>query len=201
MGDYVVALTFTTEQVRKLNTEGFKLCFTSAVGADKTYNVIAYADTVASKVTIRWKEQYLIAATKTKFQNGVEFDSNTTPSDISFQQTYTLPSDWTDGNVSPNGKLDPGSYSFANNTDGEASAVIYKPINGQPAPFYVSQSPVFSKGTETLTPKLFVALWFQKNATTKTMISLSSSQISEFNFTGRSSLNAHWDGARFVPDN
>lgn len=130
----------------------------------------------------------------------VTFDSNTTPTDIKFQQVYTLPPDWTDGTISPNDKLDKGSYQFQNKTASEASAVIYKPINGEPTPFYISSSPVFSQGSETLTPRLFVALWFQKNATTKTMISLNSSSVSEFDFTGRNSLKAKWDGSRIVVD-
>jgi hypothetical protein len=44
MGDYTINLSFTKEQVAQLNTQGFKLCFSSGVGSDANFNVIAWSD-------------------------------------------------------------------------------------------------------------------------------------------------------------
>jgi hypothetical protein len=85
-----------------------------------------------------------------------------------------------------------------NGTADTASAVVYKVIQGKPTPFYISQSPVFSKGNETLTPKLKVALWFQKDAETGTMFSKNSTAITAIDFTNQMSWTGTWNGSSFV---
>ncbi|EUC28471.1 hypothetical protein COCCADRAFT_60583, partial [Bipolaris zeicola 26-R-13] len=182
MGDYTINLSFTKEQVAEINTQGFKLCFTSGVGSDSKFNVIAWSDTIASTVQITWREDYQVAATKDHFSAGVKFHISTSPADIEFKQVYTLPPDWTDGTISQDSSLGDTSFKFVNQTDKTASAVIYKLIQGKPTPFYISQSPVFSQGNEVLTPKLEVALWFQMNAETGTMFSQNSTQITPIDF-------------------
>ncbi|XP_014550946.1 hypothetical protein COCVIDRAFT_68545, partial [Bipolaris victoriae FI3] len=182
MGYYTINLSFKKEQVRDLNTEGSKLCFTSGMGSDSKFNVIAWSDTIASTVHITWREDYQVAATKDHFSAGVKFHVSTNPADIKFKEVYTLPPDWTDGTISQDSSLSDTSFQFVNQTDKRASAVIYKLIQGKPTPFYISQSPVFSQGNEVLTPKLKVALWFDKNVETGTMVSHISSKITAIDF-------------------
>jgi hypothetical protein len=131
----------------------------------------------------------------------VKFDISTTPADIKFQQVYTLPPDWTDGIISPDSTMDKHSFKFVNNTNQPASCVVSKVIQGRPTPFYISQSPVFSMGSENLTPKLKVALWFQKDAETGTMFSKNSTKVTEIDFTNQSTWDGKWNGSTFVADN
>ncbi|KAJ8109438.1 hypothetical protein OPT61_g7461 [Boeremia exigua] len=200
MGDYTINLSFKKEQVADLNTQGFKLCFTSGVGSDDNFNVIAWSDTIAATVQITWKEQYQVAATKDTFSSGVKFHVSTSAQDIKFQEVYTLPPDWTDGTISQDPKLDDTSFKFVNETEKTASAVIYKLIQGKPTPFYISQSPVFSKGNEVLTPKLKVALWFQKDVETGNMFSKNGTKLTAIDFTNQQTWDGHWDGQSFVVD-
>ncbi|KAF2656389.1 hypothetical protein K491DRAFT_745119 [Lophiostoma macrostomum CBS 122681] len=198
MGDYTINLTFKKEQISEMNNGGFKLCFTSGVGSDTNFNVVAYSSTISSSVKIFWKEQYQLAATKDQFSSGVKFTVSTTAADIKYKDVYTLPPDWNDGTISQDATIDPTSFRFVNGTADTASAVVYKVIQGKPTPFYISQSPVFSKGNETLTPKLKVALWFQKDAETGTMFSKNSTAITAIDFTNQMSWTGTWNGSSFV---
>jgi hypothetical protein len=53
----------------------------------------------------------------------------------------------------------------------QASCVIYQSVNGSFQPVYISPLGPLLPGKDTLTPVLKVAVWFQQNATTGTMIS------------------------------
>lgn len=87
---------------------------------------------------------------------------------------------------------------MVNDTEGLASAVIYKVIDGVDKPFYISASPIDPQGNEVMTPKASVALWFQKDAETGTMVSVNVSDVSEFKFSNRDSIELYWDGKHFV---
>lgn len=128
----------------------------------------------------------------------VKFSVSTTPAGIDFQNVYTLPPDWTDGSISPDSTLGKTSFKFSNQTNDKVSCVVYKSIKGRPTPFYISQSPVYSRGTETLTPKLTVALWMQKDAETGTMISINKGMVAEFDMGNTDSANLVWNGSRFI---
>lgn len=49
MGDYSINLKFTSEQIKKYNGEGLKLCFASGVAESSDYNMVAWCD---SKISI-----------------------------------------------------------------------------------------------------------------------------------------------------
>ncbi|SPJ70605.1 uncharacterized protein FTOL_00333 [Fusarium torulosum] len=184
MGSKEINIKFTQEQVKKYNDQGSRLCFSAAI---------------AGNVNISWADQYKIAATKDKFSEGVKFKISTNTAIINFAEVYTLPRDWSDGTISKGGVKD--AFKFVNKTTGVASAVIYKRINGQDLPFYISTSPVDSDGNEVMTPKSVVALWFQKDAETGTMTSVNKSDVSIFDFANRSSINLKWDNCHFIEDN
>lgn len=44
MGDYTINLKFTSEQIKKYNDEGVKLCFASGVAESSDYNMVAWCD-------------------------------------------------------------------------------------------------------------------------------------------------------------
>jgi hypothetical protein len=109
-----------------------------------------------------------------------------------------LPTNWTDGTVSSDTTLGKTSFKFSNQTSVNASCVIFKLIKGKPTPFYISQSPVYSKGSETLTPKLTVALWMEKDAETGTMISINKGQVADFDMGNTDSIEVKWNNGKFV---
>jgi hypothetical protein len=87
---------------------------------------------------------------------------------------------------------------MVNDTNGEAAAVVYKRINGEDLPFYISHPQIDSKGSELLTPKAIVALWFQANGETGTMVSVNKGDLSTFDFSGQDKVELKWNGAHFV---
>lgn len=87
---------------------------------------------------------------------------------------------------------------MVNETSRGAGAVLFRRINGQYMPFYVSNPPIESNGSELLTPKLRVALWFQANAETGAMVSLNKADLSTFDFSGRNQVNLKCNGGQFV---
>ncbi|KAL2204665.1 hypothetical protein CC79DRAFT_1335320 [Sarocladium strictum] len=198
MGSKKITITLTQEQVIDFNTNKRKLCFATGMGDKPAYNVIAWSDTVAAKVTISWEEKYYIAATKDTFMNGVTFDITTDETDAKYQGVYTLPPTWADLKSSTDSTLGTTSFRFHNDTDQQVSAVVFKPIKGKPAPIYISQAPVLPQGDETLTPKVSVILWMEVSAETGTMISLNKGAYAEFNMDGTNEIALTWDGSKYI---
>ena len=87
---------------------------------------------------------------------------------------------------------------MVNESSRGASAVLFRRINGQYTPFYVSNPPIDSNGSEVLTPKLRVALWFQANADTGAMVSINQADLSIFDFSGRNQVNLKCNDGQFV---
>nr|RBQ96888.1 hypothetical protein FVER53263_04437 [Fusarium verticillioides] len=198
MGSKQIKISFTDEQVAKYNGEGYVLCFTAGVAGNTEFNVVATADTISPVFNITWDDQFQIAATKDEFSNGVTFQNSTTPTPIQFNEVYTLPANWTDGVVSTDVLPTANSSAFVNQTTG-ASAVVYKIINGKSLPFFISPYPIDTGATEVMTPKSTVALWFQQNVETGTMVAVVKDQLSTFDFSDKSSLDLIWNGSQFVP--
>ncbi|KAJ4194852.1 hypothetical protein NW755_002271 [Fusarium falciforme] len=150
--------------IRQLNQQGYKLCFATGVqsGGRVNYNVIASTNNVASNITIQWEHSYAIA--------GTMLVAATSPADINLGQSYTLPQDFTDGTVNDDSSAPKDGIRFVNETRG-AAAILYKKINGQHAPIYISAMAPLPQGTEDITPLSRVAVWFQNEAQTSMMIS------------------------------
>ncbi|KAK5634280.1 hypothetical protein RRF57_009994 [Xylaria bambusicola] len=192
-----VLIEFTQEQVVYFNTNGFKLCFSSGMGDKDDFNVIAYSDTIAQNVSISWVDEFSIAATKSEFMNGAKITVNTGTADIGKNQTYTLPPTWANGTVSP--ETHPNdAFRMVNKTTGRASAVVYKKVNGKPTAFYISAVAIEPQGSEMLSPKSNISLWFEKSVETGTMVSKNSGNASVFDFRGVNSKTVHYDSGRFV---
>ncbi|KAI0503265.1 hypothetical protein F5B22DRAFT_662200 [Xylaria bambusicola] len=192
-----ILIEFTQDQVIYFNTNGFQLCFTAGMGDNDNFNVIAYADTIAQNVSISWADEFSIAATKTEFRNGARITVNTGSTAITKNQTYTLPATWANGTISPETHPD-GAFKMVNLTSGRASAVVYKKVNGKATPFYISSVAIEPQGSEMMSPKANVSLWFEKNVDTGTMVSKNSGNASVFDFRGVSSKTVHYDSGRFV---
>lgn len=128
----------------------------------------------------------------------VTFDVTTDVTDASYQTVYTLPPTWADLKSSSDKTLGSTSFKFHNDTDKNASAVVYKPIKGTPTPIYISQAAVLPQGDETLTPKVSVILWMEVDAETGTMISLNQGAFAEFNMNNTNEISLKWDGSKYI---
>ncbi|EEU39377.1 uncharacterized protein NECHADRAFT_81493 [Fusarium vanettenii 77-13-4] len=150
--------------IRQFNQQGYKLCFATGVqtGGRVSYNVIASTNSVAANITIQWEDSYAIAGTL------VDVATNTVG--INLGQSYTLPQDFTDGPINDDSSAPKDGIRFVNRT-GAAAAVLFKRINGQNAPIYISANAPLPPGTEDITPLSRVAVWFQNEAQTSMMIS------------------------------
>ena len=65
-----------------------------------------------------------------------------------------------------------------------ASCVVYKKINGQAAPIYLSAAGPLPPGKEVLTPKTTMGVWFQAASDTGTMISEFDTDLLTVDYTG-----------------
>jgi hypothetical protein len=74
--------------------------------------------------------------------------------------------------VNPDPSIADTSIAFINQTDG-AAAVVYKQAGAEQTwtPIYISEKAPLPAGTEGLTPKIFVTVWFSASAQTGSMIS------------------------------
>ncbi|KAI8717509.1 hypothetical protein NCS52_00827000 [Fusarium sp. LHS14.1] len=149
---------------RQFNQQGYRLCFATGVrsGGSVNYNVIALTSSVAANITIQWEDSYAIAGTL------VNVATNTV--DINLGQSYTLNQDFTDGPVGDDPSAPQDGVRFVNKAK-MAAAVLFKKINGQNAPIYISANAPLPPGTEDITPLSRVAVWFQNEAQTSMMIS------------------------------
>ncbi|KAF5587508.1 hypothetical protein FPANT_6853 [Fusarium pseudoanthophilum] len=198
MGTKQINISFTDEQVVEYNRAGYVLCFSAGVAGNTEFNVVAKADTISTVFNITWEDQFQIAATKDEFSDGAMFNLYTTPTPIQFNEAYTLPANWTDGVVLADVLPTANSFAFVNQTS-RASAVIFKIINGKSQPFFISANPIPKDATEVMTPKSTVALWFQQNVETGTMVFVNTDELSTFDFHDKSSLDLTWNGSQFVP--
>ncbi|CVL11697.1 hypothetical protein FPRO06_13006 [Fusarium proliferatum] len=183
------------DKVKQFNQQGWKLCFAAGVqaGGKINFNVVASTHAIARNITVQWTNSYGIAASQDEFNNGVIFNAATDIADIQFGQSYTLPADWTNGTINTDPKAPKGGFRFINQTNG-AAAVVYKKVNGKFAPIYFSASAPLPKGTEDLTPVEKVAVWFQANTQTATMISEFNGEPKEVDMTGKTEAALEYDG-------
>jgi hypothetical protein len=94
-----------------------------------------------------------------------------------------LPADWTDQVPNADPHAPQAGFMFINKTPA-ASAVVYKEINGVPAPIYVSAAGPLPPGREALIPKTAIGVWFQVAADTGTMISEFDTDMLTIDYTG-----------------
>lgn len=75
-------------------------------------------------------------------------------------QSYTLKPDWTDQDPVPDPQAPNNGFLF-NNQASEASVVLFKEVDGQNRPFYLSKYAPLPPGLETLIPAYSMTIWFQ----------------------------------------
>ncbi|CAG7555156.1 unnamed protein product [Fusarium equiseti] len=197
MSSKEIHIEFTNEHVVRYNGEAFKLLFAVGMGGNPTFNVIAKTYNIAPKLIISWHDEFKIAATRSHFHDGGRIEYATDPASIKFDQVYTLPSSWIDGEITDE-ELPEKSFKMVNDTDGEAAAVVFKRIDGKHLPIYVSHPPIDSQGNELLTPSDTVALWFQPWGKTGSMVSVNKRDISTFDLQHQYELKLKFDGSKFI---
>lgn len=146
---------------------------------------------IAPHITIQWHDSFSMAASKDSFSNGAKFTAATTIQSISYGQTLTLPSDWTDKRPNSDPKAPKRGFRFVN--EAEASAVVYKQVNGNITPIYISAAGPLPPGHEDLEPKTACRIWFANDVDTATMISDFQSNYLEIDMTGTSSAECQYD--------
>ncbi|KAK6344113.1 hypothetical protein TWF696_007760 [Orbilia brochopaga] len=193
MANYSITITIDEETYTKMNSTGTRLCFASAVASGKkdAFNVVAYTTTVSDINTISWTDTYFISATKSKPSNGVKFKAQTTPAKIEFGETYTLTENWKGKTPTNDGKAPTSGFCFENQTDG-ASAIIYKMVEGNMSPIYISANGPLLPGTETLIPKPCCKIWFAKEVETNAFVDTYQSVPKDIDLTDLESVDLHY---------
>ncbi|PNS15600.1 hypothetical protein CAC42_859 [Sphaceloma murrayae] len=213
MVTYTLEVDIDQTHVGQFNTQGYKLCFASAVAttadaSKASYNLVAYTSQVGAKVFIEWTTEYGIAASNSTFSNGVKFNAMTDTVPIDFGQGYKQPADFTNGIANPDSTAPKNGFLFINEANA-AAAVVYQKIRSATTqqlawyPIYISKYAPLPQGTETLIPVVKVAVWFSNAAETGTMISSFVSKQQEIDLTNNQSRTAKvsYDGQWKVVQN
>ncbi|KAF9535301.1 hypothetical protein CPB83DRAFT_901053 [Crepidotus variabilis] len=177
--------------------KGYRVCLAKPVGQSggpPAYNVVALASIVTANNVIKFTDTFSIYGTLQTFNAGSATAQGNAPTlPITYGEAYHLP-DWTDPPSVGNSTVAPAAgFAFINGV--QASVVVAlqngPTVGGNSAgansPFYISPSPDIP-GTDTLTPVTEVALWFQRDIVTTTMIDLDMSTVHVMNLTGQTTV-------------
>lgn len=113
----------------------------------------------------------------------VQFSAATDIDRIRLGQSYTLNPDWR-GSVGGEGP--PDSIRFRNQAD-QASAILYRGMNGSIAPIYFGSQQLPRGATQQIKPINRVAVWLQRDGQTGTMIDGPGEQSIEIDMSGKTS--------------
>ncbi|KAH7252705.1 hypothetical protein BKA59DRAFT_168397 [Fusarium tricinctum] len=183
MPDYILQISIQGQMaLRQLSQQDFKICFASAI-ADEGFKVIASSMHLGSYVQFQWNDDFAIAASQSEFMNGVQFSAATDATPIRLGQSYNLTPDWR-GGVGEGGPRD--GLRFNNQAD-RASAIVYRNINGSRAPIYFSSQQLPRGAIQEIRPINKVAVWFQRDGQTGTMIDGPGDLSIEIDMSGRTS--------------
>jgi len=166
---------------------GYNLCFASNVG--NQYNVAALvvpSNLLTTKNVITWSTSYSMAATTQPFYAGNIVEQGTSETlPMVFGQVYELDS-WADPpSVNSSFPVPGNALGLSTGQGVDASAIVSLVIDNvgpDPTPVYVSPIEIPLSQT-TFTPIAKIALWFQQNIETSTMIVLSTSKAHIMDFT------------------
>jgi hypothetical protein len=84
--------------------------------------------------------------------------------------------------VNPDKDAPKAGFLFVNDT--VSSCVVYKKVNGKPAPVYLSAGGPLPPGREALVPKSKCKVWFSSAHETSSMVSVFAGRFKEVDFTG-----------------
>lgn len=125
-------------------------------------------------------------------ENAVQITSATTMKPVYFQQSYTLPPDWTDRTPKTDKAAPMYGFQFINEAV-DASCVLYKKINGNFTPIYLSAAGPLPPGIENMIPKVKAKVWFANSIETATMISSFETTSMTIDFTGKTKEKVAFD--------
>ncbi|KAI6772956.1 hypothetical protein HG530_003914 [Fusarium avenaceum] len=181
MPDYVLDISIQARSFNKqLSQQGLKICFAFAI-KNEGYKVIASSMDIESNAQLRWNDEFSIAASSSSFENGVRVSAATSPKSISLGQSYTLAPNWEDS-VTEDGPRDGIRF---NNEASQASVIVYRTINGSKAPIYISSNKLRPGSSQEIKLSNRVAVWYQHDGQTGTMIDGPGQLATQFDMSGR----------------
>ncbi|NMM65863.1 hypothetical protein HBE96_25125 [Clostridium sp. P21] len=180
-----------------LKRSNYKLCFAKKV--NDVYTVVWEAyDKYLTKNIFSWTPQYQVFGTNT-FESGVKVETNTKVIDVTLGETVVLDENGLLNNPTTGGPetaitfkneypvpIHPGINQMAK----DSSGIIHS------TPIYVAANPIV-QGTDELTPKEFVLVWFEQNVETSTMFSNAKSKSQEVNLTNSSAASILYEGGKW----
>ncbi|KAJ4289058.1 hypothetical protein N0V90_011400 [Kalmusia sp. IMI 367209] len=174
MVQYQLEITIDQKWVDYFNknpNSNWKFCFarkSQSVGSDTTFNVVAYSDTITNKITVQWEDKYSMAGGKKGFSAGATISVATSNKTINYGEGFYL-LNWATTSIKKGGSAPKNGFLFHNVP--EAAAILYQEIQGVATPVYITPEDILPPNTtEILVPKLEVAVWFQRQVTTGTMV-------------------------------
>ncbi len=178
----VVTIEIAEGDLATLKEAEYKLCFAKKVG--ETYNVVwqSYTEYLQNN-QFKWTPVYQLFGTNT-FENDVTVTTATNTVDIGLGEQSILDSNGNLGDpttggpeisitmINEYGSIHPGVNQLSTGVDGsQVSTAIY-----------VAENPIV-EGTDELTPKESVLVWFEQNVETSTMFSTARSNSVEIDMT------------------
>lgn len=116
-----------------------------------------------------------------------KFTVATKPQAIEFGQAFRIDDTWVTQPANPDKAAPKAGFVFVNDTI--SSCVVYKKVNGRPAPVYLSAAGPLPPGQELLVPKAKCKVWFSSAHETSSMVSTFAGRAKEVDFTGQTEVS------------
>ncbi|AEA43987.1 hypothetical protein [Fluviicola taffensis] len=175
----------------------YALCFAKKVGDN--FNVVWKSSKDFLMLnSFTWTPLYQLFGTNS-FKGGVTVKASTYNQKCGLGQTCTL-----DANGKLSSAVDGGSKTALHLTNqyGPVHAGVNQMVTGidgkeEALPIYVSEKQII-KGTNDLTPKESVLVWFEQNIETSTMFSTSRSNAVELDLTGTNQISVNYSEGEWI---
>lgn len=99
------------------------------------------------------------------------------------RQSFKIDETWVRQPINLDNNAPSSGFLFRNDTI--ASCVVYKKVNGSPAPVYISAGGPLPPGQEALIPVPKCKVWFSSSHDTGSMVSSMQGRVKEIDLTGR----------------
>lgn len=123
--------------------------------------------------------------------------ASTSTRSIKLGQKYTLSSSW-DGRTENDETAPRNGFLFVNGTDQDASAMLFKNVNGRSSAAFITPNPVSPQIRATISQTSNVGIWLVRDYRAGTMVDTGRQKGSVIDMGSESIVNVSWNGSGFA---
>ncbi|KAF5122599.1 hypothetical protein E5D57_013085 [Metarhizium anisopliae] len=166
----------------------------SSPGGKPTFNVVYKSKSLAPNISVSWSPTYGLNWSRKMANPGAKvlYAGNWQACDLGQSYDLTKVGEWVINNNDTN--RDPNSVNVGNNGYPEAVNIVVGILNPETQKWeaiFVSEDQLPPQGFGEYQPREEVALWYQEEIRTETMMSYQSTKVEKFDMTGKA-LQYFW---------